>query len=283
MAFDHKPAGRKDRGSPPRADHAASDTSALGAAVALAEGDALGLVAGALQARRVRLAFQPVVVRGDAGRVAFYEGFIRILDPGGRMIPARDFIHAIETQDLGRQIDCAALQMGLQALARYPDLRLSVNMSARSVGYPGWLRVLRQGLKSHPELGRRLILEVSEPSAMAFPEVVIAFMQDMQRHGIRFALDDFGTSAVALRQFRHFLFDLAKIDGAFTRGIATSPDNQVLVATLIQIARQFDIALVAEGVETQEDAAFLSRIGTQFQQGYLYGSPTIRPAFMPQA
>ena len=70
-------------------------------------------------------------------RAAFYEGLIRIMDPSGRIIPAADFIGAVETRELGRKIDCLALEMGLDTLAAEPGIRLSINMSARSIGYHG--------------------------------------------------------------------------------------------------------------------------------------------------
>ena len=100
----------------------------------------LTMVRAAIDAKRLRLAYQPVVLARDAAQVAFHEGLIRVLDPTGRIIPARDFIQAVEAHEMGREIDCAALAMGLDALGRHPDLRLSVNMSARSIGWPRWMR-----------------------------------------------------------------------------------------------------------------------------------------------
>jgi EAL domain-containing protein (putative c-di-GMP-specific phosphodiesterase class I) len=264
----------------PKADLSTAEASPFGFAVSQADGQTLSMVAAALESRRMRLAFQPVVLGEDPDRIGFYEGFIRILDPSGRAIPARDFIHVAETQDLGRRIDCAALQLGLQTLARQPDLRLSVNMSARSIGYPAWNRILRQALKTHPRLGERLILEIGETSAMTVPEIVIAFMQDMQKYKISFALDDFGAGFVALRQFRHFLFDMVKIDGQFCRGIEQNPDNQVLVEALVSVARHFEMFTVAEGVETLAEAEYLRGIGVDCLQGYLFGSPTVKPDFL---
>mgnify|MGYP006164625433 CR=1 FL=1 len=74
--------------------------------------------------------------------------------------------------------------IGLESLARDPNLRLSVNLSARSMGYPRWMRVLRRGLAGREHLGQRLIFEIAEASAMQMPEVVAAFMAEMRRHGI---------------------------------------------------------------------------------------------------
>ncbi len=266
-----------------KADYVAAEASPLGFAISQTDSQTLSMVSAALETRRLRLAFQPVVMTFDTDRIGFYEGFIRVLDPSGRTIPARDFIGVVETQELGRRIDCAVLQMGLNTLARLPALRLSINMSARSIGYPGWTRVLRQTLKACPRIGERLILEISESSAMMVPEIVIAFMHDMQKEGISFALDDFGAGFMAPRYFRNFLFDMVKIDGQFIHGVDANPDSQVMVEALVALAGTFEMFTVAEGVETFAEAEYLRAAGLDCLQGYLFGSPTVKPDFLTQA
>src|SRR5690606_16422786 len=120
-------------------------------------------------------------------------------DPQDRVIPARDFMEVAETQELGREIDVAALQLGLIALQKNPGIRVAVNMSARSVGYRKWVQVLRQALKTHPGLGRGLILEIGEASAMQMPDVLVPFMKELREEGIAFTLDDFGAGATSLQ------------------------------------------------------------------------------------
>ena len=127
------------------------------------------------------LAYQPIVQAAQPGRPAFYEGLIRIIDDSGRIVPLRDFMPVAETTELGRQIDCLSLSLGLQALAEDPCLRLSVNMSARSIGYPDWIRTLRDGISADPHMGERLILEITESSAMGMPDQVRNFMREVQR------------------------------------------------------------------------------------------------------
>lgn len=234
----------------------------------------IDMVRRALDERRALLAYQPVVQARMTNRAAFYEAFIRILDDRGRVIPARDFMGAVETSETGRRIDVLALEMGLTALAREPSIRLSVNMSARSIGYPAWLSALERGLRADPTIAERLILEITESSAMVMPDLVTVFMADMQARGISFALDDFGAGYTAFRYLKDFYFDIIKIDGQFVRGIATAPDNQVLTQALVSIARHFDMFTVAESVETAEDARYLIDIGVDCLQGYYYGIPS---------
>ena len=251
--------------------------SPLSVADRMRQNETIDMVRRALDERRALLAYQPVVQARMTNRAAFYEAFIRILDDRGRVIPARDFMGAVETSELGRRIDCLALEMGLAALAREPSIRLSVNMSARSIGYPSWLAALERGLRSDPTIAERLILEITESSAMVMPDLVTVFMADMQARGICFALDDFGAGYTAFRYLKDFYFDIIKIDGQFIRGVAGDPDNQVLAQALVSIARHFDMFTVAESVETADDAAYLIGMGIDCLQGYYFGAPTITP------
>ena len=239
----------------------------------------MSMVRDAIDTRRMRLAWQPVVLSRDTDRVAFYEGLIRVMDPSGRIIPAKDFIDAVENTEIGREIDCIALEMGLGALARHPGIRISINMSARSIGYPRWMRVLKRGLAVGPTVGERLILEITESSAMLVPELVIAFMQELQEEGVAFALDDFGSGYTAIRYFKDFFFDILKIDAQFIRNIHRDPDNAALTAALLSIGRHFQMFTVAEAVERPEEAQFLQNLGVDCMQGYLFGAPSLKPAF----
>lgn len=267
---------RRDRDSL-LADQFVTDASPLAAALAEQQARSLDMVREALAQRRLRLAYQPVVLGNDSRRIAFHEGLIRVLDKTGRAIPAGDFIGAIETTDLGRRVDCAALEMGLQALAMHPALRLSINMSARSIGYPAWMRTLQRGLAMGETVGERLILEITESSAMLVPELVTAFMAEVQAQGVAFALDDFGAGFTSFRYLRDFCFDIMKIDGQFIRNIAQDPDNQTLTMALLSVGRHFEMVTIAESVETPADADWLRTAGIGAMQGYLFGVPTVSP------
>lgn len=267
-------------------DHSNHDeglSDPLSAAIRARDKNTIAMVEQALRERRTRLAFQPVVLAGNDTKVGFHEGLIRILDTTGRVIPAREFINAVETRETGRIIDCAALRHGLDALAAVPDLRLSINMSARSIGYPRWMRILNEGLRRDPTIGERLILEITESSAMQMPEVVSSFMDDLRSEGIAFALDDFGAGYTAFRFFRDFFFDIVKIDGQFIRNIASNPDNQILTKALALIGKHFDMLVVAESVESRADAEWLAGSGIDCLQGYLFGAPAVAPDWLPRA
>ncbi|SLN64316.1 Cyclic di-GMP phosphodiesterase YfgF [Pseudoruegeria aquimaris] len=254
--------------------------SPLAQATAQRNRDTLSMVERALAHNEIALAYQPVMRARPGGGIAFWEGLIRVFDETGRVIPAREFIGAVEERDLGRRIDCAALALGLRTLAQQPDLRLSINMSARSIGYPLWQRTLEAGLSESPRIAERLILEITESSAMLMPEIVTTFMAGLQDKGVAFALDDFGAGFTAFRYLKQFYFDILKIDSQFIRGIATDPDNQVLARALLSIAEHFDMYTVAEGVESRADAEYLTSLGVDCMQGYFFAAPTIYPPWV---
>lgn len=253
----------------------------LEAAVAKRDASVLDMVAAAVQHHEVAIAYQPIVQACAPETVAFYESFLRVLDSTGRVIPARDFMPLVEADELGRELDCASLRRAIRTLTKFPDLRLSVNMSARSIGYRKWMRILEKMLKENPEVGDRLILEMSEKSVMTVPELVTNFMSNMQARGVTFALDDFGSDTISLRHFRQFMFDVVKIDGQFIRGVAGNPANQSVVRALTQVAHEFGMFTVAESVESEADARFLISNGVDCLQGYFFGAPAIDPPWVP--
>lgn len=273
----------KNRHGNTRDPSAQADRDPISVAVAQRDRDTMGMVRRAVERREVMLAFQPVTGTVRPDRPTFYEGLIRVLDETGRIIPAREFIDVVETSELGRKIDCLSLEMGLDALLECASLRLSINMSARSIGYPKWLATLRNGLAADKTIAERLILEITESSAMVMPDIVTAFMRGRQREGISFALDDFGAGQTSFRYLRDFYFDFLKIDGQFIRGVHGNADNQCLVGALTSIGKHFDMVTVAESVETAQDAAFLTELGIDCMQGYYFGAPTVVPPWREPA
>lgn len=264
---------------PSKYDRDPALASPLDAAISAADREIIAQVAGALRDRRMRLAFQPAVYAADPSIIGFFEGFIRLLNRRDVVIPARDFIGAVELTELGREIDCAALQMGLMAMQRNPQIRVSINMSARSVGCYRWGGTLRKALRDAPWLGRNLILEISEASVLQVPDVLPSFMAEMRDLGVVFALDDFGAGTTSLRLLRVLRFEIAKIDGDLVKAVDTSPDNQTVVRAAIALAQELGMYVTAEAVETEGEATWLRTAGVGCLQGYLFGAPTVTPDF----
>jgi EAL domain-containing protein (putative c-di-GMP-specific phosphodiesterase class I) len=253
--------------------------SPFDAAISAQDRETLSLVAAALKDRRMRLAFQPVVYAADPTVIGFFEGYIRLLNLRDQVIPARDFMAAVEQRELGREIDCAALQMGLMALQRNPQIRVSINMSARSVGFRPWINILRKALRDAPRLGYNLILEINEASVLQVPDMLRPFMAEMRNYGIVFAIDDFGGGASSLRLLQELKFEIAKIDGSLSKYIDADPDHQAIVNAAIAVAQEMGMYVVAEAVETEAEANWLRDAGVGCMQGYLFGAPTVTPDF----
>ncbi|MEL6412093.1 MAG: EAL domain-containing protein [Pseudomonadota bacterium] len=259
------------------ADVPAGHHNPLAYAVTARDQAIVDMVVSAVRDKQVMLAYQAIVPVGAMDQPAFYEGLARVLDASGRIIPARDFINAIEPTETGRIIDCLSLEQGMRTLRLNPTLRLSINMSARSIGYPRWMRSFKRALAQDATIAERLILEVTETSAMVVPELVVSFMTEFQRKGVSFAIDDFGSGYTSFRYLKDFQFDILKIDGQFVRGVADNADNQVVTQAIISVAQQFDLVTVAEAVERPRDVEWLQSSGVDCMQGYFFGAPTVNP------
>ncbi len=256
---------------------APGEDSPLDAAVTSRDRRTLDMVREAVTHKQVLLAFQPIVSAAPPNAPVFHEALIRVLDETGRVIPAKDFMASVEEDELGRMLDCRALEKSLATLFTNPELRLSVNMSARSIGYAPWMTTLRRGLSRRKDIAGRLILELSEPSVLQVPELVRGFMDELQPQGIAFALDDFGARHGALRSFKDFFFDMLKLDGGLIRGVQSDIESQAIAAGTAAIARNLGMVTVAGRVEHPDEAATLASVGIDCLQGYLFGAPTVSP------
>lgn len=217
------------------------------------------------------IALQPVVDAGAPGRVLFKEALIRISHADGRVAPAGTFMPALTRLGRAAEADCAALALVLEELALTPDLRLSVNVSEEALSDQRWVSPI---IDAPVDVTERLIVELSEEANLCTVPA-IRTLAALRRCGVALALDDFGAGRTSFSQLRDIRFDMVKIDGGFIRGIEQSPDNQALVTALVGIARQFDMTVVAEFVETAEQARVLRRLQVDGFQGYLFGEPML--------
>lgn len=131
-------------------------------------------------------------------------------------------------------------------------------------------------LGANPDIAGRLILELSEGSAIGMQEIITSFIRRYRRKGVRFALDDFGEGLSSLTFLRDVQFDILKIEGTFIREISTQPDNQVMVQAIVDMAGCLELDVVAENVETARDAQWLWQAGVPYLQGYYFAAPTLK-------
>lgn len=257
-------------------------SSPLSQAISAQDRDTMATVRLAIERKWVKMAYQMVVSAGSPEQPAFCESLLRVLDHKGRIIPARDFLPIVEEDKMGRELDVTALEIGLDMLRQHPGLRLSINLSARSIGYSPWKSTLMKVLNQDRTIAERLVLEISEEATYTLPELVQVFMEEMQMLGISFALDHFGKGFTSLRHLRDLYFDIIKIDKTYTHNLANNPDNQAMIKAIVSMAHSLETYVVAQNVETREDAEMLINLGVDGMQGYFFDAPTLEPFWMQE-
>lgn len=234
----------------------------------------------ALKDNRVKLAFQPVV-NSQTNEVSFHESLIRFIDEQGKVHAAGEFIPAIEKLGLSRLVDRYALRMAIHELSLFPTLELSVNVSNLTLSDPDWLRGLVAALRDHPQMAKRLIIEVTESAAMYDMTKTIRIVRTLRDLGCRVALDDFGSGYTAFSQLKQLDIDIVKIDKTFIRNIGEK-ENHLFVKTLQALANGVDIETVGEGAETMTEARMLADDGINHIQGYAFGFPSVERVWLPK-
>ncbi|MDF2234193.1 EAL domain-containing protein [Albimonas sp. CAU 1670] len=228
------------------------------------------IAAAALGAGRLRLALQPVRPAARPDLLCFREALARVETPDGALLPASRFAEALERQGLAPALDRAALALALGLLRRDRGARISVNVSALSVGDRRWGLLLDAAAEADGDAVRRLIVELTE-TARAVPAAALAFRDRVAARGAAFALDDFGAGHADAEAARALRPDVLKLDAALCA-------HDAQVAEAVALAAEFDAMTVAEGVERRADARRLRLLGVDALQGRLTGEPVCMAA-----
>jgi EAL domain-containing protein (putative c-di-GMP-specific phosphodiesterase class I) len=157
---------------------------------------------------------------------------------------------------------------------------MSVNISPRHFrqsGFVNWLIELLAQAGNDPAY---LTLEITEGMVIDNIDELIAKMNRLSKMGIHFSIDDFGTGYSSLAYLKRLPIDELKIDKTFVQDAPTDPDDGALVQTILSIARNLHLKVVAEGVETEEQARFLNERADVIHQGYLFGRPEPADSFL---
>ncbi|TNE29208.1 MAG: bifunctional diguanylate cyclase/phosphodiesterase [Alphaproteobacteria bacterium] len=235
----------------------------------------------ALGGNRLVLAFQPIIA-AKTGQVKFYETLVRMVDADGKLVAAGEFMPVVEQMGIARLVDQCISKMALEELKTYPDLTLSINISAWTLDEPTWLRYLLKTLRETPEIAERLIVEITETVALSDMGRARSFVRTLQALGARVALDDFGTGNTSFRQIKELGVDIVKIDKSFVRRMATTYDNRLFVQTLQKLAEGCSVETVGEGAETAQEVEMLQKDGITYIQGYAYGFPSVERLWLGQ-
>lgn len=228
----------------------------------------------ALKDNRILLAYQPVV-DATSQRVRYFECLVRMYDRQGVLVPAARFVPAIEQLGLMRSIDNRVRDLAIAALERFPEVSLAINVSGLTATERSWQRGLVTRLKGRRDLASRLIVEITETTALMDIDETARFVSSLRALGCKVALDDFGAGFTTFHHLKALTVDVVKIDGSFIRAITGDKENQIFIRNLLALAATLGVSTVAECVETEEDANYLSAEGVSLLQGYYFGRPDI--------
>ena len=230
-------------------------------------------IVSSLKEDRFALAYQPIV-DAKSGQVAFQEALLRMRCNDGDTVAAHHLIPIAEKLGLVRLIDRAVARMTVDALARTPNLSLSINVSGTTATDPRWFNQLTNILSEEPGIADRVMLEITETVALQDLDQTIRFTRALREMGCRVAIDDFGAGYTSFRNLRELDIDMVKIDGSFCEHLTENEDNQYFVRSLIDLAKKFDLLTAAEWVQSEQDAELLRSWGVDYLQGNLFGEPT---------
>ncbi|MYN02006.1 EAL domain-containing protein [Pseudoduganella sp. DS3] len=213
----------------------------------------------------------------SSGKIIGAEALVRWKHPERGLVPPAEFIPLAEATGLVVQVgewvlEAACAQAQAWKEKGLPPVRLAVNVSAREFtsALPGRVMETLQRYGLEPSW---LELEITESTLMHNIERVIGIMDRLTAHGITLSLDDFGTGYSSLSYLKRFPIDTLKIDRSFTTGIPVDTNDCAIASTIISIAQQLKHKVIAEGVETVEQLAFLKDSGCDEVQGYLFSRP----------
>jgi diguanylate cyclase (GGDEF)-like protein len=223
------------------------------------------------------LYYQPIVCTRSR-QIQGFETLMRWKHPTLGMVPPVRFIPIAETNGLINLLGAWALKAACVQLKQFEEvaghpLYMSVNISPRQFRNDKFLDVLDEALAFAGVKGEQLVLEITEGTLMADPAHAESILTRMAERKARIAIDDFGTGYSSLAYLKRFPISVLKVDRAFIKDLPDSQKDAAICNAVLDLAKHLDLSVVAEGVETEEQLAYLNRRGCQYVQGYLTGKP----------
>jgi diguanylate cyclase (GGDEF)-like protein/PAS domain S-box-containing protein len=231
----------------------------------------------ALAANEFYLAYQPQV--DSAGRIDGVEALLRWQHPRQGLVMPAQFIALAEELGLIAEIGTWLLEKACQQLVQWTNdaptqhLVLSVNVSARQYHHPAFVDQTMETLSRTGADPGKLKIEITESMLISDIEDTRRKMMALKAIGVRFALDDFGTGFSSLAYLQQLPLDELKIDQSFVQHVTTDKNDAAITRSIIALARNLGLSVIAEGVETEEQRQFLADEGCASFQGYLYHKP----------
>jgi len=214
----------------------------------------------------------------ETGEVFGAEALVRWELPERGMVLPSDFIPIAEDSnliiDIGEWVlDKVCEDFRLWQRSVSSPGRVSVNLSLKQLRQLNFINRISSILQGHEVSPTSLELEITETTLMENPERTIKMLDQLYSLGLHLAIDDFGTGYSSLSALQQFPISTLKIDRSFVRDVVNNPDDATIVDTIIQMGRNMDMDVVAEGVEEESQLIFLQKLGCTYVQGLLFGAP----------
>jgi diguanylate cyclase (GGDEF)-like protein/PAS domain S-box-containing protein len=233
----------------------------------------------AVERAELRVYYQPIVEAGS-GEVLGFEALVRWEHPERGLVSPIEFIPLAEEtgliNDIGNWVlteACRQLQEWRQLFPERPDLYMSVNLSAKQFLQPDLVERIDAAIAAAGVEPRHIALEITESVLVDNPEAANKILLDLKARGLHLYVDDFGTGYSSLSYLQNFPFDALKIDRAFVSRLTPGIEEAEMVSTIIAIARNFNMSVIAEGVENNGQLERLIELGCRKIQGYYFSPP----------
>ena len=231
----------------------------------------------AIEREEFVLHYQPKVDIAT-GKITGLEALLRWQSPDDGLVGPNQFIPLLEETGLIVQVGDwvarkACAQIHAWREAGVTPVPVAVNLSARQLRQAGFGATLGRALADYGIPAELIEIEITESSLMENPEQAIVVLTEIASLGVRLSADDFGTGYSSLSYLKRLPLDALKIDRSFVRDITTDPDDAAITRTVITLAHGLDLKVIAEGVETEEQLAFLGQNQCDEAQGYLFSRP----------
>jgi EAL domain-containing protein (putative c-di-GMP-specific phosphodiesterase class I) len=231
----------------------------------------------AIQREEFLLHFQPLV-DASSGDIVGMEALLRWQHPERGLLSASDFVPLLEESGLivpvGKWVlREACRQNRLWQLAGLPQLCISVNLSARQFQKGDLVDMVSSILQENEIDPKLLQLEITESVLMDQSGTTLKTLEYLRKLGVRIAIDDFGTGYSSLNYLKQYPFDTLKFDRTFIHDMTQSENGAAIVAAVINLGHSVNMAVVAEGVETNDQVKLLQERGCDQYQGYLFAHP----------
>lgn len=235
---------------------------------------------GALARQEVTVAYQPIADL-RTGRITGLEALVRWTNRRFGAVPPDEFVPVAEDAGLIGEIGLEVLRRACRDVVAWRadrelghrDLHVAVNVSPHQLTDPELVQQVAATLDAAGLPPHALTLEITETAVMHDLDVARRVLAELRSLGSRISMDDFGTGHSSMRNLRQIPLDILKIDRSFVAGLGESPEDTVIVESVIRLGHSFGLAVVAEGVETDAQRRHLERLGCDRGQGYLWSRP----------